>query len=121
MWTYVQKTGRLHHDGQLVATGYSGFKLGRNNPDMERERGVGPIPCGRYKIGTACKHDGLGPCVMALTPEDGEDIFGRSGFFIHGDSSSHPGEASHGCIIFGPATRSKIAASKDRELTVVRE
>ena len=44
MWTYDQLSGALGKDGQRVATGYSGFGQGKNNPDMENVLDVGPIP-----------------------------------------------------------------------------
>jgi hypothetical protein len=43
-WTYAQKTGELQQDGKNVATGYSGAGPGKNNPEMENIRNVGPIP-----------------------------------------------------------------------------
>ncbi len=46
MWTYAQKTGSLLQDGQAVATGYSGFDEGKNNPAMQAIHDVGPIPQG---------------------------------------------------------------------------
>ncbi len=46
MWTYCQKTGELLQNGVLVATGYSGQGNGRNNPDLQEDHDVGPIPRG---------------------------------------------------------------------------
>jgi hypothetical protein len=117
MWTYRQSDGELLHDGQFEGTGYSGTGDGRNNPAAQKLEGVGPIPCGRYRIGGAYDHPRLGPCVMNLDAEFGTDTFGRSLFRIHGDNARH--DASHGCIILGPAIRHAIAGSFDRELTVV--
>lgn len=116
MWTYEQHNGRLCHDGALEGTGYSGTGIGRNNPNMESVTGVGPIPAGLYEVGLAYAHPHLGPCVMNLMPI-GHDLLGRSDFRIHGDSKNH--NASHGCIVLGPSLRRQIAASPDRELTVV--
>ena len=96
-WTYQQSTGNLSHNGKHVATGYSGKGVGKNNPAKERVKFVGPIPRGTYSIGPAYHDPTRGPVVMRLTPTGGQDIFGRDGFLIHGDSSKHPGEARVAC------------------------
>ncbi len=116
-WIYEQETGRLFQNGKLHGVGYSG-RAGpaRNNPVMEISRSTGPIPAGRWKIGTAFQHDHKGPIVMRLSPV-GHEAYGRTGFLIHGDNKSH--DASEGCIILGPTIRAAIRDSKDAELTVV--
>lgn len=117
-WTYRQSTGELLQDDTFEGTGYSGTGEGHNNPDMQDVHDVGPLPTGTYKIGAAYDDIGaLGPCVMALEPSEDMETFGRSAFRIHGDNVQH--DASHGCIILGPAIRRKIAASADRELVVI--
>jgi hypothetical protein len=118
-WTYKIATGDLiDPEGQFAGTGYSG-KAGawRNNPDMQPAGGVGPIPAGRYSIGSAHLSPNTGPITMNLDPLPGTNVFGRSLFRIHGDNANH--DASHGCIILGPAIRRQIDASHDRVLTVV--
>ena len=118
MYTYSQSTGELTQDGVFVGTGYSGTGAGRNKPGMEHVPDVGPIPQGRYKIGPARDDDAkLGPCVMNLDAEPGTDTFGRSLFRIHGNNKQN--DASHGCIILGPAIRHQIRDGADKELTVV--
>lgn len=47
------------------------------------------------------------------------DLFGRDGFFIHGDNTAGNHTASEGCRIFGPAIRQRIADSGDTGLTVI--
>lgn len=117
-WRYSQSTGELlDPTGQRIATGYSGTGLGRNNPDMEAVRGIGPTPKGRYIIGKAYTSIGLGPCVMNLDPAQDTNTFGRDLFRIHGDNSDH--DASHGCIILPPGPRKSIAVSSDRIMEVV--
>jgi hypothetical protein len=116
MWTYAQRTGALSRDGEYEGTGYSGTGEGRNNPSLQCEPDIGPIPQGVYRIGPAYDHPHLGPCVMTLEPAAGTNTFGRSLFRIHGDNVRH--DASHGCIVFGPGTRRLISASGDRGLTV---
>ena len=60
-----------------------------------------------------------GPFVLRLTPAPTNEMFGRDGFLIHGDSIEHPGSASHGCIILPRAIREAIAKSDDDTLHVV--
>jgi hypothetical protein len=119
MWTYDQLSGALGRDGQHVATGYSGFGEGKNNPDKEQVHDVGPIPKGVYGIGPPHDTDTHGPHVMPLTPEPGTHTFGRDGFLIHGDSVHAPGTASLGCIILGPTIRNQISASGDQQIEVI--
>jgi hypothetical protein len=119
MWMYNQTDGTLLHDGEQVGEGYSGFGDGKNNPEMQNVHDVGPIPSGTYEIGNPHDTDTHGPHVMALTPADGTDTFGRDGFLIHGDSVKNPGTASHGCIIMPRAVRDRISQSGDTTLQVV--
>jgi type VI secretion system (T6SS) effector TldE1-like protein len=126
MWTYEQSGGRLLHDAQLVATGYAGGNIppnfdatAKNNPAREREHYFGPLPQGLYTIGPAHTEPQLGPVAMRLTPDHATVMYGRAGFFIHADSVSHPGKASEGCIVMPGSARAVLAASNDRQLTVV--
>lgn len=124
MWLYVQSTGNLYHDDSpdAVATGYSGFGEGKNNPALEQVHDVGPIPRGFWDIGdpecvtTVGPH---GPFVLPLTAKEGTETFGRSGFLCHGDSINHAGSASHGCIVMSRPVREEIAASHDQLLKVI--
>jgi hypothetical protein len=109
MWTYEQSTGRLSNRGTEVAIGYSGHSEGKNNPAMQDIRMVGPAPRGAYLIGPAQIHPHLGPIAMELHPEPGNEMFGRSGFFIHGDNQQMDYTASDGCLIFDRETRATIA------------
>ena len=105
--------------------GYSGYddpesgKQGKNNPELENVEDVGPIPVGKYFIGSP--HDTLthGPFVLPLTPDPANEMFGRSAFLIHGDSVVDPGTASRGCIIMGRAVRKQVAVSGDKLLQVI--
>lgn len=119
MWTYNQSNGTFSKDGEEVGQGYSGFGDGKNNPDMQNIHDIGPIPQGFYEIGPPQDTSTHGPHVMALTPADGADTFGRDGFLIHGDSIEHPGAASHGCIILARNLRDEISSSGDTQLQVV--
>jgi hypothetical protein len=119
-WTYHQASGRLERNGMLVASGgYSGNGAARNNSAMQSTIGHGPIPVGSWRIGPIHTHPTKGPYVMNLDPLPGTVTFGRTLFRIHGDSRLHPGQASDGCIIFGPAVRQAIGSSADTLLVVV--
>lgn len=127
MWTYEQRTGRLYDaQGTVFATGYSGFGPGKNAPAWQDHRDVGPIPAGDYLIDApqcvlqAGEH---GPYVLPLVPDADNQMYGRSGFLIHGDGlGDHAGHASHGCIIISPrGLREAIWQSRDRLLRVVAD
>lgn len=121
-WTYAQKTGDLEQDGRHVATGYSGTGDGKNNPNMQDVRNVGPIPEGDWTIGgPPINTENHGPYVLLLNPTAETETFGRSGFLMHGDSKEHPGGASEGCVILPRAVREKVWTSGDRDLKVVAE
>lgn len=117
-WRWDQSAGTLSHDGAIVAHGYSGHELGRNNPAMQAAGGVGPIPAGRWRIVRLYDSAHVGPAALELAPEPGTQTFGRSAFRIHGDSIAHPGQASHGCIILPRPVRLAIWRSGDRALEV---
>jgi hypothetical protein len=53
---------------------------------------------------------------MDLTPV-GHNALGRAGFLIHGNNVTN--DASTGCVILGPAFRTQIANSPDKDLNVV--
>lgn len=119
-WTYVQSTGALSHDGEPIGTGYSGNTTGLNNPAAQGQVGVGPIPCGTYKIGPPHDPpDHLGPIALPLVPAASNQMLGRSGFFIHGDNTAMNQTASNGCIILARPLRREIVDSDDSALVVV--
>lgn len=118
-WRYEQSTGRLTHNGQLVATGYSGHGAGLNAPNMQNAMNLGPIPRGSYTIGP--KHNVPGnQGIMRLTPKTGTQMFNRSGFLIHGDNAAAHHTASDGCVILPPNIRTQIDNSTDKDLDVVQ-
>ncbi len=120
MWRYIQSNGHLFSpEGSLFVVGYSGrANDGKNIPAKEREKGIGPIPRGRWTIGPPYK--GPTDFSLRLTPTSSTNTFGRSAFLIHGDNKSQT--ASQGCIIVSPRKlRETIWASNDRDLLVVRD
>lgn len=119
MWTHSQSNGKLFIQGNFLTTGYSGIEQGKNNPLLQDVHFVGPTPRGVYDIGEAKDHPTLGPCVMLLTPVQGTNVFGREGLYIHGDNKKHPGEGSHGCLVYGYLYRLLISTSRLRQIEVV--
>lgn len=117
-WEYSQSTRVLTFNGMEVATGYAGKGAGKNNPDMEQVRNVGPIPTGKYEIQAPFNSKHTSPYALPLSPI-GHNALGRTAFQIHGDSNRNPGTASEGCIILGPQIRRKIWNSGVRTLVVV--
>lgn len=128
-WIYHQKTGELYHNGQRVGHGWAGHGVGKYNPSLQSQQGTGPLPRGTYTIGhlfnyhrTAASPHGTGPASMRLTPDSSNQMFGRSGFLIHGPSTnpSHYGQESNGCIILPLSLRHRIGTSGDHALEVVQ-
>lgn len=120
MWTYIQLSGKIvTKAGTCVWQGYSGFGRGKNNPDYQSVPDIGPIPRGFYNLLEPRDTDTHGPYVLPLEPFKENQMFGRSGFLIHGDSKQHPGEASHGCIILPRVVRELVWNSQDHQLEVI--
>lgn len=120
MWTYQITTGHISHGGKKVGAGYSGFGDAANDPTKVALRQRGPLPTGKYRIGTAYKHDKLGPVCMNLDPLPGTEMHGRSAFRIHGDNSTPtPYDGSHGCIILPREIRERVNFSDDKLLEVI--
>lgn len=120
MWTYNQSNGNLSRGGALAGAGYSGAEPnGKNNPAMQNVPDVGPIPQGTYTIDQPFDSTTHGPYALALVPSSENQMFGRRGFLMHGDSSEHLGAASEGCIIMARHIREIVWESGDHELQVV--
>lgn len=119
MITYNIKTGQLWHDDKELGVGYSGHGKGLNNPDMQSEKGVGPIPVGLWRIGSWINHPHLGVLVAALKPIRLTSTYGRDGFFIHGDNRLMNNTGSDGCIVLSNALRKALKATGETQLTVV--
>jgi hypothetical protein len=120
-WLYVQRLGALSLNSRVYGLGYSGLGEGKNNPAKQETHNVGPIPVGGYTI--EAPHDSVlhGPFVLPLTPDPTNSMFGRSAFLIHGDSKTHPGQASEGCIIMPRDVREAVWASTDHHLQVISD
>jgi RHS repeat-associated protein len=126
-WEYSQTTGNLvrviHGERTPVGQGYSGNGDGLNNPSMQGTANTGPIPQGDWTIQEQQDNStGSGrrfPASMRLTPDEGTDTFGRSGFVIHGDNSRGDQSASQGCMILPRNIRDVIGGSGDNMLRVI--
>lgn len=122
MWTYVQSSGGLYTpEGAILSYGYSGAIGYKNQPLYEDIKDKGPIPQGVYEISAPQDTEKHGPYALPLTPDASNDMHGRSGFLIHGDSVSNPGTASEGCIIMPRFARERVWESEDHTLQVVKE
>lgn len=121
-WIYRQKSGQLSQPGSHQSyLGYSGHPPHVNDPSAEALKNVGPCPQGSYTIGAPYLSTILGPYVLPLEPDASNEMFGRLGFRIHGDSIKKPGSASDGCLIFARAVRETIWKSGDNRLHVLAD
>lgn len=118
MFTYSQSTGILSH-GEPLGKGYAGHGQGLNNPKLEMVHNLGPIPKGVWEIGVWFDDKHLGVCVAALRPTD-QEVYGRGGFFIHGDNKRMNFTASDGCIILDKTLRNAIKASGEKYIKVIQ-
>jgi Protein of unknown function (DUF2778) len=118
MWTYYQ-TGALFGSDGVRLEAYSGKGEYKNKPEAQNIKNWGPLPCGVYRIGDPFDDPIHGPDCLRLTPDAANEMYGRDGFLIHGDSIAHPGTASEGCVVTSRANREKIHLSQDRELHVL--
>ena len=122
MWTYEQSTGILRDtNGNEYLGGYSGHGLGVNAPNYQNVPDIGPIPTGLYAMRNWRSDPEKGPLVCDLIPDGGNEMYGRSGFMMHGDLVTEMGLrlASLGCIVEPYATRLDVKASGDSTLQVI--
>ena len=110
---YHQRSGELDINGATVTRrGYAGAPACRNNPAMEHVRNCGPLPRGTYTM----EYIGFykGPDTIRLYPAPGNEMYGRSGFLIHGDNEEHT--ASKGMYHSGAGhSRALAATNQDRQ------
>lgn len=121
MYTFERKAGRILHGDVFVCRAQSGQGPGLNNPALEHVSKVGPLPRGKYHIShdveTSAKH---GPYILRLTPFPENEMYGRSGFLLHGLKKEHPELSSEGCICASPVKyRQQIHESGDDIMEVV--
>lgn len=119
---YHQRSGELsifapvdHSANERVVYecfGSAGRDAGRNNPDMASVRNTGPLPVGLYWVREERSPKFRAPA-FRLYPYAGNEMHGRSGFWIHG------GTKSEGCILLHPVDREAVARFRVRVLEVV--
>jgi len=120
---FSQTTGHVTDDsGTIIAHGYAGNNkdpkhLGKNNPELQGMKCVGPLPQGKYTIGKWGDHGEVGPNSAPLTQIEGE-TFGRNDFLIHGPGGEDPANCSKGCIVIPHDERMKVIALKPDTVTV---
>lgn len=95
----------------FIAAGYSGKGLMCNDPGATSMPRMGPIPEGAYHILPSRTHPTLGPVAIPLDPFPTNFMFGRSGFYIHGDNAKGDRSASEGCIILPRNVRDVVETS----------
>jgi hypothetical protein len=116
---FQQSTGKFTLADGTVVQGYSGHGDGEDRPEMQDVKNVGPLPRGRYTgIQLFDPHPHVGAYAIELQPDPSNTMFGRSGFFMHGDSIAHPGDASDGCIVLPHDTRVAFWTSSDHIIEV---
>lgn len=119
MLYYSQTSGLLKQDDKALGYGYAGHGTGLNNPDFQAVKSTGPIPRGKWEIGKFFDNPGhLGRIIAALRPVEVKMLYGRGGFFIHGDNSKGDNSASDGCIILSKKLREFIRDSGEKYLVV---
>lgn len=90
-----------NEDGSKSFQGYSGHK-GEKDQSKKNE---GPIPNGAYTVTNECGKAGER---CNLKPDSSNNMYGRSGFQIHGDNNRGDQSASRGCIIMDQSARGSI-------------
>lgn len=113
MWRYIQTSGDLFHEEELITTAFSGDGIGLNNPKLQHIRNVGPIPQGPFLI---CQERRYG--AVRGFPLHSKHLLPRKGpFWIHAHGPSH------GCIIVTEEALDRIGRlllkTRDYELTVL--
>jgi hypothetical protein len=119
-YVYKQTTGQLMLDNQVIGTGYSGKGVGKNNPAMQNQKNIGPIPAGDYIIHIRQTDQKTGEPVIILHPAT--ETFGRwpgETFCIQPDSNP-PGNAPAAGIVMPRDVREKIDTAPLTKVRVVQ-
>ncbi len=142
MWTFRQTTGQIQDfTGRGCGVAYAGRGEGLNNPILQDVRAGcrlidgewtpvegltgddwGPPPCGIYTMLAPEDTETHGPYVIWLVPGEGNEMFGRSGFGLHGDEIANVGKflASEGCIVYPQPGRKAMWESNDHRIQVIQ-
>ena len=121
---YYVSSGIFQFPDGSTAQGYSGVNNSKsddakdmygqyyhNSVEGSSVQAHGTIPCGTYYI--TGYDNSISPYTLTLNPDISTNTYGRVGFKIHGDNSSH--NASRGCIILGKEAREKIVKEFEDE------
>lgn len=106
----VDDTGTI----KFLGNGYSGNGQCINDPVFTWLYNHGPIPVGKYLIGAPVDIPAsVGHFAIPLEPLPENNMFGRTGFYCHGDNPQMNHTASDGCIVTGPQVRLVMAGYKE--------
>src|SRR5262245_2399306 len=118
-YIYVQSTGKLTLNDELLGVGHSGRGATKNDHAKQAEKD-GPIPLGSYLLAGFRDDPIVGGKVMALLPVAGGDYFGRfpaEAFAIIAESDRPPS----GCFIILPrAVLEKLSTNPFSKVQVVK-
>lgn len=119
-WIYEVKSKSFYLNEKFkFKARYAGAPGYKDDTKYECVQNKGPLPRGKYRIvGKPFRHHKAGRFTLRLEPYASNNMCGRGGFLIHGDSTEHIGEASNGCIVANPGDRMAIWDSMDKELIV---
>lgn len=96
-------TGVEYVSGATTYRIYSGIDAGLNDPDMQGEVDVGPIPRGYWLMSRVVPKPNLAAPVIELKwlggPEPFSPLRDKNTFLIHGEGTGTPWTSSNGCII----------------------
>ena len=124
-WNFESSSGKMFDPtGGLISTGYAGGNCGKNpeginNPAMEDQKCIGPLPKGLYTFDDMIDHPKLGTYAIPLIPDPANEMYGRGSFFVHGDNADMNRSASEGCIIMPRGVRLTMAHSSSNVLEVI--
>lgn len=100
----------------FIGFGYSGHEANLNDIHKQNLEGIGPLPSGRYIIDLVYDDVKRGSYTCRLKPDLLNNMYGRSGFLIHGDTMAQAHAASDGCIIAPRWVRMLFAVSDEIEV-----
>jgi len=93
MWIFESSTGEwFDPNGTFLVKGYAGGSCGKNpeginNPKLQGEAKIGPLPEGLYTLGNLVLESHLGKFAISLVPDPSNNMMGRGDFYVHGDEN----------------------------------
>jgi len=95
-YVYNQRTGQLTLDNQVIGTGFSGTGAAKNNPALQKQKKIGPIPVGEWRVAGRRNDANTAEPILELQFFNGIKIAGRmpsEAFTIHSDNAPNAGES----------------------------